>query len=255
MRRLRRQTGIASADYNHVSKSLLIRFDPQEVPSDKVIMRAALCLSLDYARVPVRIFSKPRVREWSDSPLYSGLALMVALAAKAVRLDPRTSLAIEWAAGLSTVGAVLHHGWTEYRRHGYYDPEVLSVVYLATAFLRGRVLTASLMTWLTTFGRHFWKLPAKGLELRVTHKDEDSAGANRYGVILSADRDQGGPPKISRLLPAVLQCALMGVTSSDEGIWWSDVRDLVVVRDEFLEDGGPARNMRAVVSVPMAETA
>lgn len=255
MRGLRKQAGIESADYNRVSRSLLIRFDPREVPGDKVIMRAALCLSLDHGRIPVRIFPKQQDHEWSDSPFHSGLVLMAALAARAVRLEPRTSLAMEWFAGLSTFGAVLHHGWTEYRRHGHYDPEVLSVVYLATAFLRGQVLTASLMTWLTTFGRHFWKPPARGMELRVTHMDEDSAGFNRYGVILSSGRDQGDSPKFSRLLPAVLQYALMGVTGSDEGTWLSDVRDVIVMRDSVLEDRGPARNMPALLSGQMAETA
>ncbi|MEW6529530.1 MAG: hypothetical protein AB1473_01765 [Thermodesulfobacteriota bacterium] len=238
--------GVHSADYTTASRSLLIRFDSLRVPAEKVLIRVALCLSLDYAKIPVRILAEPGVREWSDSPFYSALALMAALAAKLVRLDRKTALALDWIAGISTAGAVLHHGWLELRRHGYYDPEVLSVVYLATAFLRGQFLTASLVTWFTAFGRHILKPPPRGVELRITQTGDASQRANRYGIVIAADRGDSKATKFSRLVPAVLQYALLGGTGSEHGMWLSDIRHLVTIQDDVLQDLGQVRDTTPV---------
>lgn len=246
--RLSALPGILSTEYTAVSGSLLVRFNPLQVSREKVIIRVALCLSLDYAKAPVRILAEPEMREWSDSPFFSGLALMAALAGRLVRLDSRTVPALDWIAGLSTAGAVLHHGWLELRRHGYYDPEVLSVVYLGTAFFRGQFLTASLVTWLSTFGRHILKPPPRGVEFRVTQSSEDAQGTKRYGVIIAADRDDSKTRKFSRLVPALLQYALMGGTGAEHGMWLNDIRHLVTVQDEVLQELGHRRD---TMPVPM----
>ncbi|MEW6349660.1 MAG: hypothetical protein AB1646_11410 [Thermodesulfobacteriota bacterium] len=238
--------GVLSADYTTISRSFLVRFDSSLLSREKVIIRVALCLSLDYGKAPVRIVVEPEVREWSDSPFYSALALMAALAARIVRLDDKTTPVLDWVAGFSTAGAVLHHGWLELRRHGYYDPEVLSVVYLATAFLRGQFLRASLVTWFTTFGRHILKPPPRGVELRITHAGDDSHGLSRYGIIVAADRNDGKATKFSRFVPAVIQYALMGGTGSEDGIWLSDIRDLVTIQDDVLQELGQVRDTMPV---------
>lgn len=228
--------GVCSAEYTTISRSFLVRFDPLRVAEEKVIIRVALCLSLDYGKVPVKILAEPGVREWSDSPFYSALALMAALAAKLVRLDGKAALVLDWVAGFSTAGAVLHHGWLELRRHGNYDPEVLSVVYLARAFFRGQFLTASVVTWFTAFGRHILKPPQRGVELRITHTGDDSQGPNRYGIIIAAERNDRKATKFFRLVPAVIQYALTGATSSEDSMCLSDIRHLVTIQDDVLQD-------------------
>jgi len=242
MAKVKALSGVLSADYTTISRSVLIRFDPLRVSAEKVIIRVALCLSLDHAKAPVRILAEPGVREWSDSPFYSALALMTALAAKVVRLDGKAALALDWVAGFSTVGAVLHHGWLELRRHGYYDPEVLSVVYLATAFLRGQFLTASLVTWFTTFGRHILKPPPRGVELRITHTGDAAERQHRYGIIITSDRNESKATKFSRFVPAVMQYAIMGGTGSEDGMWLNDIRHLVTIQDDVLQELGQVQN-------------
>jgi len=155
-----------------------------------------------------------------------------------VRLDRKTALALDWIAGLCTAGAVLHHGWLELRRKGYYDPEVLSVVYLATAFFRGQFLTASLVTWFTAFGRHILKPPPRGVELRITDTGADSQGAGRYSVTIAPDRDDSKSTKFLRLVPAAIQYALIGGMTGPDGAWLSDIRHLVTVQDELLQELG-----------------
>lgn len=244
--KVKRLPGVLSADYTTISRSFLVRFDSLRVSREKVIIRVALCLSLDYAKVPVRIVAEPEVREWADSPFYSALALMAALAGRLVPSGGKTALALDWMAGLGTAGAVLHHGWLELRRHGYYDPEVLSVVYLATAFLRGQFLTASLVTWFTTFGRHILKPPPRGVELRITHTGDDSQASNRYGIIIAADRDDGRATKFSRFVPALIQHALIGGTGSEDCMWLSDIRHLVTIQGDVLQELGQVQDTTPV---------
>lgn len=243
--RVKSLPGVFSTEYTAISLSFLIRFDPLQVSREKLITRIAVSLSFDYAKRPVRILVEPEVREWSDSPFYSALALMVAMGSRLVRLDRKTSLALDWIAGLSTAGAVLHHGWLELRRNGYFDPEVLSVVYLATAFFRGQFLTASLVTWFTAFGRHILKPPPRGVELRITVMPGDSQGTGRYSISVTADRDDTTATKFSRLLPAAIQYALIGGVGSD-GTWLSDIRHLVTVQDELVQELGNAQETMPV---------
>jgi hypothetical protein len=245
--RVKSVPGVLSAEYTAVSLSFLIRFDPLQVSREKVIVRVAVWLSFDYAKRPVRIITEPEVREWSDSPFYSALALMVALGSRLVRLDRKTSLALDWIAGLSTAGAVLHHGWLELRRNGYFDPEVLSVVYLSTAFFRGQFLTASLVTWFTSFGRHILKPPPRGVELRITDMPDNYHGTGRYSISITADRDDTTATKFSRLIPAAIQYALIGGVGS-EGAWLGDIRHLVTVQDELVQELG---NTQETMPIPL----
>lgn len=238
--------GVIIAEYTAISRSFLVTFDPLRVSEEKIIIRIALCLSLDHAKAPVRILVEHEVREWPDSPFYSALALMAALAIKLVRLDGKTAPALDWIAGLGTAAAVLHHGWWELRRHGYYDPEVLSVVYLAVAFLRGQFLAPSLVTWFTTFGRHMLKPRPPAVELRITHTRDASQGQSRYGVIIAADRDDGNVAEFSGVVPAVIQYALMGGTGPDRGSWLNDVRHLVTVQDDVLQDLGQEHDIMPI---------
>ncbi len=234
--RVTNHPGIMSAEYTQISRSFLVRFDPMLVSREKITIRVALCLSLDYAEVPVRILAQPHIRGWSNAPFFSGFALAVAQAARIAKLDGNTTLMLDWIAGLSTAGAVLHHGWLELRHRGFFDPEVLSVVYLGTAFLRRQFFTASLVTWFATFGRHLLRPPPRALKCRVTHTRGDSQGGSRYQIVISEDRDENIATKISRFIPAVIQYAGVAGITSGEGLLVSNIRDMVSVHDEILGD-------------------
>ena len=234
--RITSHPGVKSAEYTRVSRSFLIRFDPMLVSREKIAIRVALCLSLDYAEAAVRILAQPHIRGWSNSPFFSGLALAAAQAARMVKLDARTTMMLDWIAGVSTAGAVLHHGWLELHHRGYVDPEVLSVAYLGAAFLRRQFFTASLVTWFAAFGRHLLKPPPRGLTCRITHAPGDSQGGSRYQIDISEDRDESIPTKITRVIPAVIQYAGVAGSSSGEGLLFGNIRDMVSVHDEILRD-------------------
>ena len=99
--------GVKAVDYDLLSRSVLVHFDPRHVTQEEIIIRVAFSLALDCGDAPVRILAEPEVHEMSNSGLYSGALLIFALTARLVRFDTRGSSPLDWIAGLGTVGAVI----------------------------------------------------------------------------------------------------------------------------------------------------
>jgi len=236
--RVGRHKGIDSVEFNRMSRSMLVTFNPLEVSQAEIVVRAACSLSLDRDRVPVRILARAETRDLNDSAFYSGLALLVALAARPVVRNATTHLYLNWSAGLVTAGAVLSHGWQDMRLKGYFDPEVLSVVYLVAAMLRGRFLSPALVTWLTTFGRHLFKPTARGVEIRVTRNPSGSGADERFSVIVSPDRHDTSVTKFLRFIPAFVQYAVIGGAGITESGLLGAIRDSAGVHRQVLDGLG-----------------
>ena len=109
----------------------------------------------------------------------------------------------DWLAGLGTAGAVMDHAWKELRERGTFDPEVLSLAYLVTAFVRGNLLTASVVTWLASFGRHLVALPPAGVQVRPVEVDGQGNGRSRYEMMIGPDVDA---PERVRILARFRGC-------------------------------------------------
>ena len=105
--------------------------------------------------------------------------------------------------------AVLEHGWSEIKREGNFDPEVLSVVYLLIAILRKNFLPAAIFTWVSTFGRHLVNIPSKGVELRQVKKSGQHDEA-RYEVEVSTIKNADDKMIIFSAIPSILKYAFTG---------------------------------------------
>jgi hypothetical protein len=156
----------------------------------------------------VRITPAAGPRELSLSALGSAALLAVAFATRVG--GRRANRLLELAAGAGTAGAVLEHGYQEVRDRGDLDPEVLSVVYLLSAFYRGNLLPAAAFTWLATFGRHLVRQPVSGAELRPVEEPGKDGAAPHYEVVVSPLRRHSGWRRMLHVLPRVLRHAVAG---------------------------------------------
>ena len=114
--------GVAEVRYTAVSRSLLVRFDANYISTEEILVRIATGFSLERDNGAVRILTRPPATELSDSAFYSGIALIAAFAWRLARGYANPNVALEYATGLATAGAVLNHGWMDYRSQGNFDP-------------------------------------------------------------------------------------------------------------------------------------
>lgn len=230
--------GLDSVDYTPLTRSVLISFDPRRLTQEEVVIRLGLAVSLDHETVPVAVTVEKGVQDFSNSAAYAGLLLLTALAGRTLNVTNRTKERLDWIAGLGTAGAVLGHGWREVRSRGYFDPEVLSLGYLATAMLRGNFIKAALVTWLTTFGRHLLEMPEAGVEIRPVHATRDGETDPHYEVVVAPNLDtvdRAGPANILR---AIVKYAITGSGTGREGNLLADIRDISKVHGEVLHGLG-----------------
>jgi hypothetical protein len=230
--------GFRSIQYSDVTRSILVLYDHAIVTRQEILFRIALFISLDYGTVPVRILVAPERQGTSDSATLSAMLLIGALAVRWTRKDQRVTMPMELAAGLSTTYAVLDHGWREVRERGYFDPEVLSVGYLISAFLRGNFLKASAVTWLMTFGRHLLETPRGNIEVRPVEIKGRAGEAPRYEVMVGPDLDTSDGVRMVDALKGFVRYALTGGASHGRRNLMDEFRDVSRLHGEVLEGLG-----------------
>jgi hypothetical protein len=236
---VRDHEGIDALDYSVHTRCFLVRFDPRLVSSKEIVVRIGLALSLEHGGGAVRITSAGEPLELSLSALYSAALLAVAFAARAGATG--TSRLAELVAGAGTAGAVLQHGYEEVRDRGDLDPEVLSVVYLLSAFYRGNLLPAAAFTWLATFGRHLIRRPSAGALLRPVKLSAEGAETPRYEVVVSPLRGETGWRKLLLVLPKVFRYAVSGESARRRSDLLGEIEKISLLHGEVLDGLGELR--------------
>lgn len=157
--------GVLSAVYTGSTISLLVHYDPEEIKPEEIILRAALSLSIDYQVKPVIIKASGSSTPLSALSIISGISLLIAhtLSLLSLKTGPKSVLQI--ICGLTTTAAVSEHIYLDFKSKGGFHPEVLSIGYLLSSFLRGNILRGATTAWTMTFARHLIEPPAKILKL------------------------------------------------------------------------------------------
>jgi len=225
--------GVGEVQYTAVSRSVLVRYDPQHISTEEIVIRIATGLSLERDNAGIRVLTRPQMRELTDSAFYSGVALLAALALRVMGQYTTASVALEWIAGLTTAGATLHHGWVDYRLRGNFDPEVLTVTYLLTALLRGNALPAATFTWVSTFGRHLVRLPARGIVVRPAQTGRH--GTPRFEVVVAPDPTPPDKMTFFGIIPTMLFHAITGKALGQHVSLIEDIRRVAKMHDQVLE--------------------
>ena len=225
--------GVGEVQYAAVSRSLLVRYDVNEISSEEIVIRIATGISLERDNQGVRVFMRPPTHELTDSAFYSGLALIAAFALRATGGYANARVALEWVAGLATAGAALDHGWTDYRLRGNIDPEVLAVTYLLTALVRGNALPAAL-----DLGEQFRPPPGTGAgaEIVVRPVETGHDGVSPLIEVVVAP-DPTPPDKVAFLaiLPTLLFRAIAGDGLGRHANILEDIRRVADSHDQVLE--------------------
>ncbi len=234
MRRLvEEHAGVGEVRYTAISRSVLVRYEPNHISTEEIVIRIATGLSLEHDNAGIRVLRRPAAREMTDSAFYSGVVLVAAFVLRIMGQNQAANNALDRIAGLTTAGAALHHGWVEYRLRGNFDPEVLSVTYLLTAMLGGNALPAAIFTWISTFGRHLVRLPASGVEVRPAQIGRHGASP-RFEVVVAPDPTPPDKMTLFGMVPTMLFQAITGRTPGKQSMI-EDIRRVAEMHDQVLE--------------------
>lgn len=232
--------GVVSVAYTPRSGSVLVRFEGGHVTREEVILRIALLLALDYGATPVRLLTRPEVPVMGGSATYSGLLIAAALAGRLFARRSTSATMLERLAGAGTAAAVFEHGWREAKLRGYIDPEVLTLGYLLTSFMRGNYLAAAIITWVSTFGRHLIEPVPQGVEVQPLQVGGDGEKGPRYEVFVRPDMDAADGTRFFNLIRGVVKYTMGG--EAPTGHLLDDLRRVSQIHGEVLEGYGKWRH-------------
>jgi hypothetical protein len=236
---VREHPGMESISFSPVTRSVLARFSPHEISQEEIVLRIAFHLSLDCGSAPVRLLAEPEQRPALGASAAGSAALLaLALAMRGLKTARGAPTRWDWLAGLGTAWAVVDHAWKELRERGRFDPEVLSLAYLVAAFGRGNFLTASVVTWLASFGRHLAAIPATGVQVRPVEVRGRGSGQSRYEVMIGPDVDAPERVRILSALQGLLKYAVTGGGAHPFRTLLEELRDVSKVHGEVLEGFG-----------------
>ena len=230
--------GIEFLEFSRHTLSLLIRHDPELVTQEEIIMRTALGLSRENDFEPVILFEEPVSEELSPNALYSAVSLLVAGAFKFLGSKSNKRSTLEFISGLSTGYAVLDHGLNDIKHEGKFHPEVLSVIYLAIAFVRGNMLPAACFTWVSSFGRHLIKMPRTGIRL-VPIKSSGKGKRGPQEITIYSEKVESDWESALKVVPALASYALTGSNAlvQDTG-FMKQIREISSLHNQVIEGLG-----------------
>jgi hypothetical protein len=234
--------GILEVKISPQTRSLLLRFEPETISQEELIIRAAVYLSLENDFCPIRIYSDIEVKELSNIAFLSGFFIISALGIKLFRRFSKIQQLLDWTAGISTAYSILDHGHRELKERGNFDPEVLSVLYLLMAFVQGNHLPASLFTWVATFGRHLLELPSKNVEI-LPKKVGGNQKNIQYEVVVKPINRLPGKQMLFKFLPALIMQTSMGDSARVlQGTLLDEIKKVSHDHGEVLEGFGQLQN-------------
>ena len=154
--------------YNSRIDTLMIKFDPDEVPIEEIIYRTATALSVENSMASVRLVEDYEEKSIDSLSVYSGAAILLSfLYSLGKRKIERLQIDINnFTAGLTTA-AIVEHAYKETKRKGFFDIEILPALYLLRSYLTTRSISAVALMWLTTFGRHLVLNNFSNKEVRI----------------------------------------------------------------------------------------
>ena len=234
--------GMEQIAYTARTGSLLVRFDTRMISQEEITLRIAFQVALDQEGKPVRLLTAPERVLLQDSAVLSAIGLVTALSMRWLKASERHPSHLDRLAGFGTAWSIADHAWRELRERGYFDPEVLALAYLGTALVRGNFLSASVVTWLTTFGRHLIEVPPSGVEVRPLEIPATGGRGPRYELVVSADTDAPDRLRIVNVLQDALKYAMTGGGAHGYRSLWEELQDVSRVHGEVLEGYGRMRD-------------
>ncbi len=242
MASIREHPGMGQMDFTELTGSLLVHFDPHAISQEEIALRIAFQFSLDQGGQSVRLLAAPERTALESSAVLAAIVLTTALGMRWLKPSAPSPTSLDWAAGVGTAWSIVDHAWKEVRRQGYFDPEVLALAYLLMALVRGHFLKASVVTWLSTFGRHLIEVPATGIEVSPREVAATDNRAARLELVVSPDTEAPEQMRILGALQGVLKYAMTGGGAHGVESLWEEVRNVSRIHGEMLEGYGRMRD-------------
>lgn len=195
---LLKKEGLKSFEYNNITRSIVVLFDEDKVRDDEVILRIVALYSKDYNLTPIRFIYNTRGKNMPPMAYYSLATLAIGAASRYIPMNERIKDFINWAVVGTTLGAIGEHAYNEINEKGYFDPEVVSVMYLVNSITKGNFLLPSVVTWITTFGRHILEMSYGRMIITINEFKSKSSEEVFYDIKILPDNESFKKTNIMR---------------------------------------------------------
>lgn len=174
--------------YNPVTNTVLVTFDPEIILLQEVIYRVITAFSIENGMIPVRLLNEIKVKSLGNWSIYSAATISMSWLHSIInKNDIELQNIMNWFSLGITSAAIMEHAYSETKRKGVFDLEILPAMYLMKSFLNTPNLSLVAMIWLTTFGRHLVVTSNSAKEIKIfrikNHKD------NKYHYIADVNDD------------------------------------------------------------------
>jgi hypothetical protein len=215
---LRKHPGIDFFQATPRTSSVLIRFDRYEIVEAEVVIRLALSLSVAKDLNPVRIERSDETGALDPMAAASGLLLFgIGVLRYMPSLRQRTAL-LDMIAAAGTGASILAHTVEELKEDGTFHPETLSVIYMMVSLAHGRGFSGSLLSWLTSFGRHFKGRFVNELIMHAEPQQSRFGRRKRYSISLKSGNRRLYRNFVLRFIPALIAHAITGGSPGSNGM-------------------------------------
>lgn len=187
---LLRRDGINEVFYNETTKSILFKYSDYKISSEELVMRFIAVYSKDFDLIPIRFVYDSSAKKIPPMAYYSLATILLGGISKYLTVGTDISDFLNWAAVGTTVGAIGEHAYNEINEKGYFDPEVVSVMYLINSVSKGNFLLPSTITWFTTFGRHILDISNSRLMVSVREIKNHNTNESYYDITVVPDVDK-----------------------------------------------------------------
>ncbi|WP_297436495.1 hypothetical protein [uncultured Clostridium sp.] len=199
MDELCKKDGIRCSKYNDVTKSIIVEYNSFRIAESEIIMRVITMYSKNYDLVPVRLVYNSKKRNMPPMAYYSLLTLVIGGISKYIPMNIKVTEFINWAIVGTTIGAIGEHAYNEINEKGYFDPEVVSVMYLINSVRKGNYLLPSAITWGATFGRHILEMSYARTLISVKEFKNKCSDEVYYDVSVMPDTETSKSANIVRV--------------------------------------------------------
>ncbi|QPJ85314.1 hypothetical protein HH195_05040 [Sarcina sp. JB2] len=236
---LLKRDGINDVVYNKITKSIVFNYSDYKVPIDELIMRFVVAYSKDFDLIPIRFVHKLSSKKIPPMTYYSLATIIIGSVSKYITTNSNIHDFLNWAAVGTTLGAIGEHAYNEINERGYFDPEIVSVMYLINSISKGNFLSSSAITWLTTFGRHLFDASNGRIMINVREIKNQTTLESYYDLLVVPDLDR---KKRTNTLKMFLEKFIEGQGSTMKKNFVLTSNELVKSQDKILSgfEKGPS---------------
>ena len=173
--------GVTSFKYNDKIKSILVNYDSNIAYVEDIIIKIALLMKKLYGFHKVKFISNCKKNDMPLFSYYSLASICCSKLMKIIGINARGQEFLNWITIGTTIGAITQHAYMEINEKGTIDPEVMSIMYLINSIGKGNMTDASLVTWITTFGRHIVSRNRECFIIKID-KNEEKYNNNSYDI-------------------------------------------------------------------------